>query len=189
MLLVDVGCSKLFLYDFVSIFCCIFDTSTICAQFLIIIIIFCFDRMTDLVDINFNYGGQWHYEGDELYYNNGDVDTVLNFDVDFLSYLDILARYREVLGYPNVSTIFVLEPGKKLKDGLFIVQDDAGIRKVLHLIRMNSWVYEIDIYAHHMVDIPVIAKEPLLIENINVDANSNEGVGNDHACNNDTLPT
>ena len=48
-------------------------------NFFIIIIFFCFDRMTDLVDINFNYGGQWHYEGDELYYNNGDVDTVLNF--------------------------------------------------------------------------------------------------------------
>ena len=44
------------------------------------------------------------------------------------------------------------------------MEDDAGIRKVLNWFRMRSWVNEIKIYAQYNIDIPVIAKDPFLIE-------------------------
>ena len=63
------------------------------------------------------------------------------------------------------------------------MKDDAGIKKVLNWIRMRSWVNEIKIYAQHNVDVPIIAKDPLLLKFPNVDANSNDGVGDE------TIPT
>ena len=78
--------------------------------------------MADVVDVNFNFGGEWKFDGQELEYINGDVDTIVYFDVDFLSYIDILGRYKEQLGFPHVSSIFVLEPGKKI-EGWFIFSE------------------------------------------------------------------
>ena len=76
------------------------------------------------------------------------MDTIYDFDPDFLSYIDIESRYKNVLGFKNLKTIFILEPGKRLNDGLFLVEDDSGIRRIINHIRKCSWVTEIDIYAH-----------------------------------------
>ena len=80
-----------------------------------------------------------------MVYVSGDVDIVFDFDPDYLYYLDIEHRYQNQLGYPNMKRIFILELGKKLENGLFLVHDDASIRKVLNYInkiggymRLNS---------------------------------------------------
>ena len=50
--------------------------------------------MVGTVDVIFHYGGKWEVrENDELYYVNGDVDMVYNFDPDYMCYGDILYRY------------------------------------------------------------------------------------------------
>ena len=116
--------------------------------------------MEELVEVNCHYGGEWVYNPD-LEYVNGNVDTIYDFDLDFLSYIDIKSRYTNVLGFRNLKTIFVLEPGKSLNDGLFLVDDDLGIRKIINHIKKCSWVTKIDIYANHEVDMPVYANNLL----------------------------
>ena len=107
------------------------------------------------MDLIFNFGGSWEVrENDELFYVNGSVDMLYEFDPDFLNYGDLLYRYQKTLGYPTVKKIFVREPGKNLREGLFLVHDDDSIRRVLSYITNNSWVGEIEFYADHEVDVP-----------------------------------
>ena len=111
--------------------------------------------MEETVDLIFNFGGSWEVrENDELFYVNGSVDMLYEFDPDFLNYGDLLYRYQKTLGYPTVKKIFVREPGKNLREGLFLVHDDDSIRRVLSYITNNSWVGEIEFYADHEVDVP-----------------------------------
>ena len=89
-------------------------------------------------------------------YEDGDIDVLYEYDLDFLYYQDILFRYKKTYGFRNVEKIFVLEPGKELKDGLFLIHDDATVRKVLGYINIYSWVRDIYFYADHQVDTPEI---------------------------------
>ena len=61
--------------------------------------------------------------------------------------------------------IFVLEPVKSLRDGLFLVHDDDSIRKVLQHIKENSWVGEVEFFADHDVDVSQFGSQPLQISN------------------------
>ena len=58
-------------------------------------------------------------------------------------------------GYTSVSSVLVLEPRKTINDGLFLIDDDDGIRRVLGYIREYSWVNDIEIYANHDVDVHI----------------------------------
>ena len=107
------------------------------------------------MDVIFNYGSKWEVsEKDVLCYVNGAVDTIYNFESNFMCCGDIIYRYKTTLGFTNVKNVFVLELGKSLRDGLFLVNDDDSIRRVLNYIRDNSWVGEIEFYADHKVDSP-----------------------------------
>ena len=76
--------------------------------------------MVGTVDVIFHYGGKWEVrENDELYYVNGDIDMIYNFDPDYMCYKDILYQYQKTLGYTNAKKIFVLEPGKNWGMGYF----------------------------------------------------------------------
>ena len=122
-------------------------------------------RMDTYVDVIFNYGGKWEVsEKDVLCYVNSDVDTVYNFDPDFMCYGDIIYRYNTTLGFTNMKNVFVLELGKSLRDGLFLVNDDDSIRRVLNYIRDNSWVGEIELYVDHEVDSPHFVPQILAID-------------------------
>lgn len=108
--------------------------------------------MEILVDLHFNFGGTWRNKDGELEYDGGDVDILSNFDIDYLCYSDIKERYIKHLGLAELESIFVLQPGKELSDGLLLVDDDESIRKVLYHINQVSWATELQFYAKHDVD-------------------------------------
>ena len=119
--------------------------------------------MSHLVNIHFHYVGKWVFHLDIMYVE-GEVDTINNFDPDYLSYISIKKRYIKQFGYAYVSSIFVLEPGKTLNNGLLLIDDDDGIRRVLGYIREYSWVDDIEIYANYDVDVHISPTNYLAIE-------------------------
>ena len=108
--------------------------------------------MSDTVNIHFHYGGTWVFNPN-IKYIGGEVDILENFDCDFLSYLDLRDRYIEQYKYAHVSSIFVVEPGKTMNDGLLLIDDDDGIRRVLEYIKKYPWVNYIEVFANHDTDI------------------------------------
>ena len=112
--------------------------------------------MDRTVNINFHYGKQWVLNP-SVQYVGGDVDVCPNVDPDYICYEDIKYRYKNGLGFLNVKNIFVLEPGKDLKSGLYLVNDDESIRRTLYYISKYTWVREIDIYAQCEIDEPLFA--------------------------------
>lgn len=54
-----------------------------------------------------------------------------------------------------MNDVYMLEPGLDLHEGLFLVDDDSGIRKLLQEIDSDTDVLDI-IYASHGVDEPNI---------------------------------
>ena len=80
----------------------------------------------ETVYLIFHYGGKWEF-GADLAYINGQAETVKNFDIDFLSYTHMMKMYNLDLGYPNVTKLYAVEPGKSLKDGLCLLEDDHSI--------------------------------------------------------------
>ena len=120
--------------------------------------------MTTLVNLVFHFGGSWEWVEGKLEYLKGDIDVLYDFDVDYLCYNDLLARYREGYGFKSVQKIFVLKPGEELENGLFLVHDDRTIRKVLDYINKYSWVAEVEFYADHEIDTPLFAPKVLEIE-------------------------
>ena len=107
----------------------------------------------ETVNLTFYYGGKWEF-GADLAYINGEAETIKNFDIDFLSYMHMIKMYKEDLGYINVTKLYALEPGKSLKDGLCLLEDDNSIRCMINYIRTTMGVKEVHIYAHHDVDQP-----------------------------------
>ena len=90
-----------------------------------------------------------------LSYVGKHVHIIENFDVDFLSIISVKDVYKSEVGYKNVEHIYVLEPGIDINEGLFLVQDDNGIRKVLSKINVDTDVLEF--FANHEIDVPVFA--------------------------------
>ncbi|CAH9051501.1 unnamed protein product [Cuscuta europaea] len=108
-------------------------------------------------------------------YVDGDDHTIYRFDPDFLCFHDIQRTCKEELGFITLKNIYVLVPGKDLDNGLFLVEDDDTIRKVLNQIRNFSWIDDIELYVDHQLD------EPLLIPQIewsSVQNNQSENVSN-----------
>ena len=68
--------------------------------------------------------------------------------------------------------IFVLEPGLPLRDGLFLVNDDDSIRRVLNHITQSSWVGEVEFFTDHDVDTPEFGTNMILLCNQPFDENS-----------------
>ncbi|XP_050230597.1 uncharacterized protein LOC126679587 [Mercurialis annua] len=130
--------------------------------------------MDTMVDLKFNYGGTWIHNP-ELQYVNGDVDVLCDFDIDFLSYRGVFLRYQNFLGFKSVERIFILEPGKRLGDGLFLIEDDDSIRQVLNHMRRNSRVGEVEFYADNDVDIPHLVPEILTIQAPPADIHADSG--------------
>ena len=129
--------------------------------------------MSTVVDLRFNHGGIWDWEGLNFVYVGGEVDVINDFDPDYLCYSDILKRYQKTLGYPTVKNMFILEPGRSLVNGLFLVHDDVTIRQFLSYINKHSWVREIEFYADHDIDRPAFKINILPLE-YNVSTESNE---------------
>ena len=73
----------------------------------------------------------------------------------------MLYRYQNTYGFKTIEKIFVLVPGKKLLDGLFLVNDDNTVRRILNYISRYSWVREINFYADHHVDTPLYMPQVL----------------------------
>ena len=120
--------------------------------------------MTTLVNLVFHFGGSWELVEGKLEYLKGDIDVLYDFDVDYLCYNDLLARYREGYGFKLVQKIFVLKLGEELENGLFLVHDDRTIRKVLDYINKYSWVAEVEFYADYEIDTPLFTPKVLEIE-------------------------
>ena len=93
------------------------------------------------VDVYLHHGGKWIMDS-VLSYVGGDVHISEDFDVDFLSIISVKDVYKSQLGYKNVEHIYVLEPGMKMNEGLFLIQDDNRIRNVLSKINSNTDVVE-----------------------------------------------
>ena len=117
------------------------------------------------VHLVYHHGGTWRVnDNEEPEYIHDEELVYPNFDPDFLSYNRLLKTYQIEVGYRSISRIFVLKPGRSLKDGLFLVHDDETIKKVLRLIQKNSWVTEIDIYGDTDVDVPIFQPQILGID-------------------------
>ncbi|CAH9070537.1 unnamed protein product [Cuscuta europaea] len=140
--------------------------------------------MNGLVNLRFNHSGRWVMKP-KLQYVNGDADTVYGFDPDYMCYHDISRKYKDDLGFKTLKNIYVLEPGKDLDNGLFLVQDDDTIRKVLNRIRRFSWIDTIELYADHQRDEPILI--PLIegsfseIGNHDIGDENDGGVGDESA--------
>ena len=81
------------------------------------------------VDVYLHHGGRWIMDP-LLSYVGGDVHIVEDFDVDFLSIISVKDVYKSQLGHKNVEHTYVLEPGMEMNEGIFLVRDDNGIRKM-----------------------------------------------------------
>ena len=112
------------------------------------------------MDVYLHNGGRWIMDH-VLSYVGGEVYIVEDFDVDFLSIISVRDVYKSQLSSKNVEHIYVLELGMKMNEGLFLVQDDNGIRKVLSKINLGTNVLEF--FAHHEIDAPVFAQDILII--------------------------
>ena len=127
--------------------------------------------------------GRWEYNL-EFSYMDGEAEVVENFDIDFLSYPHMLKKYKVQLGYPNLKNRFALKPGKKLDNGLYLLQDDNNIMKMVKHIR-DVGCRQIHIYRDHNIDVPHFSLEGSFLEYrdgkkaVNEDSNVNdEGAGN-----------
>ena len=129
---------------------------TACISDFLFVRFFYIAAMDKLVNMIFHFGGRWCYVDSNLVYEKGDIDVLYDFDSNFLCYQDLLFRYKNTYGFRNVEKIFVLQPGKELKEGLFLIHDDVTVRKVLGYIHRYSWVRDIHFYADHVVDTPEI---------------------------------
>ena len=85
-----------------------------------------------------------------LSYVGGDVHIIENFDVDFMSIISVKNVYKSLLGYKNVENIYVLELGMEMNEGIFLILDDNGIRKVLS--KKNSNTNVLEFFANHKID-------------------------------------
>ena len=93
----------------------------------------------------------------------GDVDVLYDFEPDYMSYEDIKYKYMHELGFMTVKNIFVLELGKELNDGLYLVHDEDSIRRTLYYISQYTWVRDLQFYTNHKVDEPLFAPKVLQI--------------------------
>ena len=116
-----------------------------------------------IVDFKYNYNGYWTNNGEDLVYANGLVEVIGDFDCDYLTYDGIEAKYI-TLGVVNVKNIFLLEPGKRLVDGLFLVSDDESVRKGINLVSKYSWVQELELYEDHDLDVLIYHQPVLAVE-------------------------
>ena len=124
----------------------------------------------ETVDLIFHHGGKWEFSS-QLSYVDGEAETILNFDIDFLSLPHILKLFNIDPGYPKVNKLYALKPGKRLHNGLELLVDDDNIRKLAEYNRTNLGVREIHIYGHHEVDVPIFIADVQLIEDDNCDNN------------------
>ena len=122
---------------------------------MVVLIYVLFSEMAARVDLVFHFGGTWKFIDEKLQYVDGETDILYDFDPDYLCYQDMLYRYQNTYGFKTIEKIFVLEPGKELLDGLFLVNDDSTVRRILNYISRYSWVREINFYVDHHVDTPL----------------------------------
>ncbi|RWW04349.1 hypothetical protein GW17_00032432 [Ensete ventricosum] len=117
--------------------------------------------MEKCVDVYLHYGGSW-VMSPRLQYAGGDEHIVEDFDCDYLSITSIKNVYRDQLKCYNVNDVYMLETGLDLHEGLFLVDDGSGIRKIMQEI--DSDTNFLEIYASHGVDEPRYAPNILTIE-------------------------
>ena len=88
---------------------------------------------------------------------------------------------KKQLGYNNAKHVYVLEPGMNMDEGLFLVQDDEGIWKVLSMISADTNV--VDFLATHGIDAPVFTPDVSTVSYDLPQPAMDESIAND----NDTL--
>ena len=106
------------------------------------------------MDIYLHHGVRWHMNP-VLSYVRGHAHIIEDFDVNFLSIINVKDVYKSELGYKNVEHIYVLEFGIDINESLFLVQDDNEIRKVLSKINANIDVQEF--FTNREIDAPLFA--------------------------------
>lgn len=116
-------------------------------------------RPSTRIDIVYHYAGTWKYVPG-LDYVGDRVCHIQDYDVVDLYLRNIITKYYN-LGYLNVDSVSTLQPDKSMSEGLFLINDDAGVRKLLQLI--DSYVGLIELFACHEVNIPVYAQNILSV--------------------------
>ena len=112
------------------------------------------------MDVYLYHGGRWIMDP-VLSYLRGDVYIVEDFDVDFLSIISVKDAYKSQLGYKNAEHIYVLEPIMEMNEGLFLIQDDNEIRKVLS--KINADIDALELFANHEIDAHVCVSNYVLL--------------------------
>ena len=75
------------------------------------------------MDIYLHHGVRWNMNP-VLSYVRGHAHIIMDFDVNFLSIINVKDVHKSNLGYKNVEHIYVLELGIDINESLFLVQDD-----------------------------------------------------------------
>ena len=118
------------------------------------------------MDLYIHHGGRWVREP-LLDYVGGRVHILEDFDIESLDILTILNVCKQQFNYANLQHLYVLQPDMSMSDGgLYLVDDNDGIRKILSKINVDIDVFEF--YDNH----EVVAL--IFTSNINLRANPNK---------------
>ncbi|XP_049366600.1 uncharacterized protein LOC125831450 [Solanum verrucosum] len=82
-----------------------------------------------LVDIIFNYGGEW-IKKPNVMYSKKLIDTWTGYDPDLLSFFDIVNEYNSKFGYLGVQQLIVTVPS----GNYYEIDGDNGIKQLLYLV-------------------------------------------------------
>ena len=107
-----------------------------------------------------------------LSYVGKKVLIVENFEIDHLDVASIHNVYKEQLNYENVEILYVMELGLSITEGLYLVEDNDAIMKILS--KMNGDTDVLEFFANHDIDSLIHAPSIHSIENQDINAPSLE---------------
>ncbi|XP_019248779.1 PREDICTED: uncharacterized protein LOC109228049 [Nicotiana attenuata] len=127
------------------------------------------------VDLLFNHGGDWIREP-HLLYSKKLVHTWPGYDLDLLSFIDIVNEYTTELGFVGIQQLIVTAPSGKY----YKIEGDDGIRKLYSLVSEEYRI--INIYAvdecEPSVEVPNIVQHTKsffsVVNEVGTDCSENE---------------
>ena len=90
-----------------------------------------------------------------LSYMGGKVLIVEDCEIDHLDIASIHNVYKEQLNYENLEHLYVMELGLSITEGLYFVEDNHGMMKILS--KMNGDTDVLEFFAIHDIDAPIYA--------------------------------
>ena len=90
-----------------------------------------------------------------LSYMGGKVLIVEDFEIDHLDIASIHNVYKEQLNYENLEHLYVMELGLSITEGLYLVEDNHGMMKILS--KMNGDTDVLEFFANHDIDALIYA--------------------------------